>query len=310
MKANLLAAGVLLLLGATVAGAQSLSVLYHFGTQPGDPIWFREIGLVAQGLDGNLYSTSPQGGKVNNQGTVFKMTLDGKLTVLHNFDVVTGSGPQGGLTRGNDGNFYGTTYGGGKYRTGTIFRITPEGQLTVMYSFRNGYMLDLKPPPCSKPPCLFTTRQRLDASGSYPLSAPVLASDGNFYGVMSYSWNQKFGVLYRISPGGGENAFTVLCTGGDLPTDPLTTDAQMRERCMFSGVYGNFPVSLIAANDGNLYGVTYGGLATNPYGSVFKASPSGKVSMLHKVESPKLPDASLLTLLQVLSAYEKFDTWP
>ena len=92
---------------------------------------------------------------------------------------------------------------------------------------------DIKPP-CTR--CPFTTRQRLDASGSYPISAPVFGSDGNLYGVASYSWNQKFGVLYKISPGGGEDAFSVLCTGGCLPTDPQTTDAQLRIQCMFKGL--------------------------------------------------------------------------
>jgi len=81
-RAGLLAVSVGLLFTAIVR-AQGFPVLYHFGTKPGDPIWFREIGLLAEGLDGSLYGTSPQGGKLNNQGTVFKMTVDGKLTVLH-----------------------------------------------------------------------------------------------------------------------------------------------------------------------------------------------------------------------------------
>lgn len=281
-KATFLAVIIVLLVALTV-GAQSVSVLYHFGTNPGEPIWFREIGLIAEGLDGNLYSTSPQGGKINNQGTVFKMTPDGELTVLYNFDGKTGGGPQGGLTRGSDGSFYGTTYGGGKYGVGTIFRITPAGQFSVLYNFRNGYMYDMTPKECSKLPCVFTTRQRLDASASYPTSAPVFGSDGSLYGVTSYSWNQKYGVLYRISPGGGEAAFTVLCTGGGLPTARDTTDAQLRTQCMFNGTtIGNSPISMIAANDGNFYGVTFGGLPANPYGSVFKSTPGGQVSTLHK----------------------------
>lgn len=281
-KAGLLAVSVGLLFTAAVR-AQSVSVLYHFGTNPGDPIWFREIGLIAEGPDGSLYGTSPQGGKINNQGTIFKMTPDGKLTVLYDFDGKTGAGPLGGLTRGSDGNFYGTTYGGGKYGVGTIFRVTSAGQFSVLYNFRNRYMYDMTPEECSKLPCVFTTRQRLDASASYPVSAPVFGSDGNLYGVTSYSWNQKYGVLYKISPGGGEDAFSVLCTGGALPTARDTTDAQLRTQCMFNGTtIGNYPISMILANDGNFYGVTYGGLPANPHGSVFKASPGGQVSTLHK----------------------------
>ncbi len=284
-KSGLIAVTVLLQLGPTVARAQSLSVLYHFGTNPGDPIWFREIGLLAEGSDGSLYSTSPQGGTVNNQGTVFRMTLDGKLKVLHNFDVTSGSGPQGGLTRGSDGNFYGTTYGGGKYRTGTIFKIVPpEGPLSVMYHFRAGHMLDVTRPSCQNPPCPYTTQQRLDAAAGYPVSAPVQARDGNFYGVTAYTGNYKYGVLYKISPGGGPDSFQALCIGGAIPKDPLTTDAQLINSCMFNGDKGNYPVSLIAASDGNLYGVAYGGLANNPYGTVFKATLDGRVSLVYKFD--------------------------
>ena len=43
-------------------------------------------------------------------------------------------------------------------------------------------------------------------------------------------------------------------------------------------------VSLIAASDGNLYGVAYGGLANNPYGTIFKATLDGRVSLLHKFD--------------------------
>lgn len=281
-KAALLAAIVGLLFTAPVR-AQSVSALHHFGTKPGDPIWFREMGLIAEGADGNLYSTSPQGGKFNNQGTIFKVTPDGNLTVLYDFDGKTGASPRGGLTKGSDGHFYGTTYTGGKYGVGTIFRITTAGQFSVLYHFRNGYMYDLPKKDCSKLPCVFTTRQRLDASASYPTSAPVFGSDGNLYGVTPYSWNQKYGVLYRISPGGGEDAFSVLCTGGSLPSGRDTTDVQLRTQCMFNGVtIGNHPISMLLASDGNFYGTTYGGLPANPHGTVFKASPGGQVSTLHQ----------------------------
>ena len=37
--------------------------------------------------------------------------------------------------QGLDGNFYGTTYGGGANGYGTIFRMTPAGALTTMHSF-------------------------------------------------------------------------------------------------------------------------------------------------------------------------------
>ena len=39
------------------------------------------------------------------------------------------------LVEGSDGNFYGTTQGGGAFSSGTVFRVTPAGVLTVVHSF-------------------------------------------------------------------------------------------------------------------------------------------------------------------------------
>ena len=41
------------------------------------------------------------------------MTTNGTLTTLASFNYTNGTQPRGALTLGNDGNFYGTTAGGG-----------------------------------------------------------------------------------------------------------------------------------------------------------------------------------------------------
>ena len=64
-------------------------------------------------------------------GTVFKITPSGALTTLHSFAINEGSYPYGWLVQATDGNFYGTTYGGG----GTVFKITAGGTLTTLYHF-------------------------------------------------------------------------------------------------------------------------------------------------------------------------------
>jgi uncharacterized repeat protein (TIGR03803 family) len=46
-----------------------------------------------------------------------------------------GANSSSGLTLGEDGNFYGTTLGGGATFDGTVFKITPGGVLTVLHSF-------------------------------------------------------------------------------------------------------------------------------------------------------------------------------
>jgi uncharacterized repeat protein (TIGR03803 family) len=66
----------------------------------------------------------------------------------------------GGLVQGADGNFYGTTNGGGSHNLGTIFKVTPAGALTTLYNFGS-----------------------TPTDGTDPAGALIQASDGNFYGT-------------------------------------------------------------------------------------------------------------------------------
>src|SRR5438552_1229765 len=142
------------------ATAQTFSLLYNFGTNPGDPTNPYAPCAVVQGPDGNLYGTTPSGGTSNN-GTVFKITPAGTLTVLYDFDITHGEYPFSGLTLGTDGNFYGTTVFGGTSTNGIVFKITRNGALTILHKFTG--MTD----------------------GAYPYAPPVQAADGSFYGTTS-----------------------------------------------------------------------------------------------------------------------------
>jgi hypothetical protein len=52
---------LLVLAGLTSAAhAQTFSVLYNFGSNSGDPRDPQFEGIVAQGRDGNLYSSAPE----------------------------------------------------------------------------------------------------------------------------------------------------------------------------------------------------------------------------------------------------------
>jgi uncharacterized repeat protein (TIGR03803 family) len=86
---------------ATIAHAQTFSVLYNFGTNAGDPTNPSFSGIIAQGRDGNLYSTAPSGG-ANNYGVIFKITPSGTLTTLYSFKGSDGEQPQSGLRLGTD----------------------------------------------------------------------------------------------------------------------------------------------------------------------------------------------------------------
>jgi len=106
----------------------TLATLFCFGNTNGSS----PSGALIQGADGNFYGTT-SGGGANGDGTVFKMTAKGTLTTLASFNFsVNGSGPHAGLVQGADGNFYGTTSGGGTNGGyGTVFRMTTNGALTA-----------------------------------------------------------------------------------------------------------------------------------------------------------------------------------
>jgi hypothetical protein len=88
---------VLFVLLTTIAHAQTFSVLYNFGSKSGDPLDPGFQGIIAQGRDGNFYSTASNGGTTLS-GDVFRITPVGLLTGIHNFDGTMECLPLSGLT--------------------------------------------------------------------------------------------------------------------------------------------------------------------------------------------------------------------
>jgi uncharacterized repeat protein (TIGR03803 family) len=125
----------LLCLATALAHSQTIQTLVSFDDSDG--AW--PLMPLTQGTDGNLYGVT-EAGAVGpcgpyGCGTIFKMTPAGSLTTLHIFcskpDCADGAAPIGPLSLLEDGNLYGTTWGGGNPNCdegvgcGTIFRITP-----------------------------------------------------------------------------------------------------------------------------------------------------------------------------------------
>ena len=228
-----------------------LTTLYNFCSQLNCTDGEYPLTLV-EGADGNFYGTTFAGGTSNNCnrqgsfgcGTIFKITPQGVLTTLHSFTNADGCYPEAGLVQGTDGNFYGTTSGGGAngycgapiQAGGTVFKITPAGVLTSLYTF------------CSQSNC---------SDGDLPYGELVQATDGNFYGTTNGGGNPSsgggYGTIFKITP---NDAFVSLyhfcslanCSDGILP-------------------YGR----VIQAADGNLYGTTYED-GTNGGGTTFRLS--------------------------------------
>lgn len=112
----------------------NLTTLAHFNGQNGR---FPQTALI-EGNKGTFYGTTFYGGNSNQCsygcGTLFKVTSDGTLTTLINFDGENGSYPAGNLTKDKKGNIYGTTSNGGSNSTcpettakgcGLVFRLSP-----------------------------------------------------------------------------------------------------------------------------------------------------------------------------------------
>jgi uncharacterized repeat protein (TIGR03803 family) len=268
----------------SITAAGSFSPLYSFTN--GKDGGYSVAGLI-QGADLNFYGATT--GSSSGFGNVFKITPAGVLTSLYSF---TGKGdganPQAGLVQNNDGTLYGTTAAdGGASAAGTIFKITTNAVplLTTLASFVGG----------------------LD--GETPLAPVIEGGDGNFYGTTYYGGSSNQGVVFQMTPAG---RLTVLhsFTNGVDGSEPLALDLANDGTfygATFSGgtnsvgavfhlvtngafapthsftfrTEGSHPdAGLVEGNDGFFYGTAEFGGASN-YGTVFKMSASGTVSVLH-----------------------------
>ncbi len=249
---------------------------------------FTEPGVV-EGLDGNFYGTTINGGGSSN-GSFFATTPGGILTDLYDFGGTNdGSGPNA-LVLGGDGAFYGTAQQGGD-GNGTVFKLTSDGQLTVLYSFTNG------------------------ADGSFPLCGLSLGKDGMLYGTTLYGGSTGYGAIYEITTGG---QFTALYSFSNAVDGANPTSAPIlgKDGCLYGttsgleaqiygtiyklapsgllttlhtftgGPDGGIPAAgLTPGNDGNYYGVTSIGGQLDVFGvtggTAFRVTPAGDFKVLH-----------------------------
>ena len=174
LRSSALAVFLLWIATSITAPAQTFSLLYDFGNKSGDPLNPTYEGIIAQGRDANLYSTTPNVESSAN-GTMFEITPTGTLSVPYSF--TNGNLPESGLTLGTDGNFYGTTNQGGN-GYGGVFKITPSGTITPLYTFTDGN------------------------NGGAPKAPPIEGTDGNFYGTTTTGGANNRGTVYKITPSG------------------------------------------------------------------------------------------------------------
>jgi len=184
-----------------ITPAGVLTSLYSF-TGGADGNW--PTGALTQGSDESFYGTTEYGGAkggANGHGNIFRITSAGVFTTIYSFNGGNdGSDPIGSLTKGTDGNFYGTTTQDGANYGGTAYRITPTGAFTTIYTFTGGN------------------------DGAQPYAPLTLGSDGNFYGTTPSGGAHSAGTVFKVTPAGGLTtlyAFTGAADGGHSQA-PLT----------------------------------------------------------------------------------------
>jgi uncharacterized repeat protein (TIGR03803 family) len=208
-----------------------LTTIYNFCSQGGtkctDGQW--PFAGPIQAMDGDFYGTTWSGG-ANGEGTIFKTTRSGNLTILHSFGQTEGHGPYAGLVQATNGSIYGTTSYGGDNGIGTVFKITLSGELATLHSF---------------------CRQDVSVScsdGNAPYAGLIQATDGNFYGttLAGGSVNSNAGTIFKITPRGTLVTLYAFC-------------AQTRYCADGEGPYGG----LVQATNGKFYGTTFVGGANS-----------------------------------------------
>jgi uncharacterized repeat protein (TIGR03803 family) len=227
------------------------SVLYHFCSLTNCTDGYQPFAGLIFDTAGSVYGTTYKGGSAGGGGgTVFKLTPhpDGSWTesVLHSFCALPGctygADPATSLIFDEEGNLYGTTYGGGNFSQcssngcGLVFQLVPQTsgrwKEKVIHRFTN-------------------------SNGATPGSALTLDQAGNLYGTARFGGNFNncystgCGVVFELvrnSKGGfdGKVLHYFLAHPGADPVSTLIFDAS-----------------------GNLYGTT-SGFNSNKFGSVFE----------------------------------------
>ena len=264
---------------------------------------------LALGTNGIFYGAAASGG-VGGSGTLFEVTTNGAWTNLYSFSAenynesgagepdtnLDGADPVAAMTLGSDGNFYGTTRGGGKSGIGTVFKLTSNGALTTLYTFSTGHLI-------------FNGERELytNSDGAFPFAALAPGPNGYLYGTTSEGGRMGLGTLFEVTTGSALMPLVVFTNanganpGGTLALDAngnfygttygggsggegtvfgVTTSGVLTTLADFAENNGAVPYAGLAlAPNGNFYGTTYGG-GSNSDGTVFEITTNGVLTTL------------------------------
>jgi uncharacterized repeat protein (TIGR03803 family) len=203
-----------------ITPAGSLHTLHSFTGSDGQVPYSPPV----QGKNGSYYG-------VTSAGTAYSITSSGT------FKLLSTAIPQGSiapLLLASDGNFYGTSEGGGNIGQGTVFRMSAAGAVKVVYNFdgthgrvpygpvvqgSDGFLYGNTPAGGSpttggvifklstggKITVLHEFDQSSLTDGYEPEDGLVAATDGNFYGATSAGvpgGSAQYGTLFKITKSG------------------------------------------------------------------------------------------------------------
>ena len=243
------------------------ALLYSFGPFY-SPLGAGPFASLLQGNNGILYGTTDVGGidgcagtlgtlSQTGCGSIFSINGSNAPVSLHQFSGLEGAYPGAALLQGADGNFYGTTSGGGvltcsSYASvgcGTVYKMSSSGSISTLHAFS-------------------------ETDGAFPSSMLAIGSDGYMYSTTVFGGSstcsggaqwQGCGTIFKIDLAGD---FTPLHS--------------------FAGPDGAYPNALMLATDGYFYGTTVGGgdaACAGRYGpgcgTLFRMDSAGNLTVLY-----------------------------
>ncbi len=248
-----------LVCAASPAAAQSYSILHTFqgGTDGQFP-----SGQLVQGPKGSVYGVVLNGG-ANGTGQVYQLSKnrDGtwSKTSIHDFDQFCCGEflfPTGNLIGDSNGNLFGTVQGGAN-GAGALFELSPPAKKGQSWTLTDLYD--------------YPTIWHQGSAGTGP-SAILFDNLGNLFGLYEFGSvqagcpNSGCGILYELSPGGGQWTEQTLHTFG------------LKRKDQF-----DVPYNLVRNKAGQLFGIVTAGSAG--YGAVWQATHANngtwKVTDIH-----------------------------
>jgi len=202
-------------------------------------------GSLIQTHDGNLWGMTASGG-TSMDGMIFKCSVSGTFTAMHQFSGLDGTAPMGDLLLASDNNLYGMTSMGGLHNLGVLFRITQAGLYTKLVDFDS-------------------------ANGAYPYGSLIQGTDGNLYGLTS-------GMFQGVPPFDTSSVSNPVSAFGTLFS--CTLSGTLNTLYTFGRSGGYYPLgTLMQGTDGMLYGMTY--MDSTGFGTIFKSTTSGVLTTIH-----------------------------